>query len=183
MPAQDNEDRYEDILKRIAQRPHFGEKRQKRQAPSPHAQALELLNAFDAFAALTQRDYEHIICYGPKLLRAAAWAGVALWYQRKGYHGYRTLRLLGLWAHYQDSAMMLSLGQRQLPYRAPIYDAGIYRVAIQSDFRLYYEDAGGPPTAGAALLYQAPYKPEERLRQRRALQEILRDWAEGIDAA
>ena len=37
---------------------------------------------------------------------------------------------------------MLSIGIRKLHYRAPIFDAGVYRVAIQNGFQLYYEDDG-----------------------------------------
>ncbi len=168
------EDRYQDILKRIAERRPFGSAVQQPQTPPERA--LDLINAYDALAELTQSEYPRILCYGPKQLSGGAWTGVALWHRRKGYHGYQTLWLLGVWAHYLGQALTLSIGERALPYRAPIYDAGVYRVAIENGFRLYYEDDGGPPQAGDRLLYQAAFEPRERLKPRQALDRILETW-------
>ena len=56
---------------------------------------------------------------------------------------------------------MLSIGIRKLQYRAPIFDAGVYRVAIQNGFQLYYEDDGHPPEAGDSPLYHEPFKIEK----------------------
>ena len=78
---------------------------------------------------------------------------------------------------------MLSIGIRKLQYRAPIFDAGVYRVAIQNGFQLYYEDDAHPPEAGDSPLYHEPFKIEKRLTHRRALCEILDNWQNGIEFA
>ena len=159
MPAEDKNKRYENILKNIERRRPFGSARKEEKPQTPQERVLDLLNAFDALADLAQRDFERILCYGPQTLRGPAWSGVVIWYHRKGYHGYQTLRLFGVWAHYRDGEIMLSVGMRRLPYRAPIYDAGVYRVAIQNNFRIYYDDDGHPPEDGDRSLYRAPFKP------------------------
>jgi len=178
----ESEKRYQEILKMIAERPPPGRPAAAKKPSRPQEQALEGLNAWQAFARLAQSDYARSLCYGPKALRGAAWAGIVLWYRRKGYHGYRLLHLLGAWTHYRAGELILSIGQRQLPYRAPVYEAGVYRMAIQNGFHLYYDDAGAPPTAAAELLYQGPYKAKERLQQRQRLAEILGDWRAKIEA-
>ena len=182
MPGQDNEDRYNDILNRIARRNPIGRARPEAKPQTPHDRVLNLVNAFDALARLTRDEYERYLCYGPKSFRGSAWSGVAIWYHRKGYHGYQTLYLLGVWAHYSESDIVLTVGIRQLPYRAPVYDAGVYRVAIRNNFRIYYDDAGGPPGESDRLLYQSRFKENERLSHRQWLRDILGAWRREIDS-
>ncbi len=178
----DSEDRYEEILKRIAQRKPFGGKSRGAEAQTPQDQALDLVNAYDALAAQTREEFQHVLCYGPRALRGSAWSGALIWYHRKGYYGYQTLHLLGVWAHYREGECLLSMGIRSLPYRAPVYDAGVYRVAIQSNFRIYYDDAGGPPDKDDRLLYQVEFNETDRLKQRRALLDKLQRWRGEIQA-
>ena len=178
----DSEERYEDILNRIARRKPFGGKRRDNAPQTPQDRMLDLVNAYDYLAAQTRDAFEHFLCYGPKILRQPAWSAVLVWYHRKGYHGYQTLHLLGIWAHYRENAGLLSAGIRPLPYRAPVYDAGVYRVAIQSNFRIYYDDNGSPPGEDDRLLYQAQFNETERLEHRRALREALQRWRGEIEA-
>ena len=182
MPAEDRNQRYERILNNIKRRHPFGSARKEEKPRTPQDRVLDLLNAFDALADLAQRNYEGILCYGPQTARGRAWSGVVIWYHRKGYHGYQTLSLFGVWAHYHDGEIMISIGLRELPYRAPVYDAGVFRVAIQNNFRIYYEDAGQPPEEGDRLLYRAPFKLRERLEHREALTDLLRSWIGEIEA-
>ena len=149
---------------------------------SPHDRVLNLLNAFDSLAELTQHNYQHILCYGPMSMRGSAWSGAVVWYHSKGYHGYQSLNLLGVWAHYRDGEMLLSFGIRKLTYRAPVYDPGVYRVAIHNNFRIYYNDDGHPPEEGDRLLYRSPFKSKERLTHRRTLTDILGKWRSEIEA-
>ncbi len=176
MPAEDKKQRYENILKNIERRRPFGSARKEEKPRTPQDRVLDLLNAFDALAELAQRDYQRVLCYGPQTVRGRAWSGVVIWYHSKGYHGYQTLRLLGVWAHYHDSEIMLSIGVRKLAYRAPVYDPGVYRVAIQNNFRIYYDDDGHPPADGDCRLYRASFKLRERLEHREAFTDILRCW-------
>lgn len=182
MPAEDKHQRYQNILKNIERRRPFGRDRKEEKPRAPQDRVLDLLNAFDALAELAQRDFEQILCYGPQTARGRAWSGVVIWYHSKGYHGYQTLRLLGVWAHYRNSKIVLSIGIRRLPYRAPVYDPGVYRVAIQNNFRLYYDDNGQPPEDGDRRLYHAPFKLRERLEHRQALADILQRWISEIEA-
>ena len=182
MPAEDKNQRYQNILQNIERRRPFGSARKEEKPRAPHDRALDLLNAFDALAELAQQDFERILCYGPATVRGRAWSGAVVWYHCKGYHGYQTLRLLGVWAHYRAGEIVLSIGIRRLPYRAPVYDAGVYRVAIQNNFRIYYDDDGHPPEDGDRHLYHAPFKLKERLEHRQALTDIVQSWKREIDA-
>ncbi|MCY3780905.1 MAG: hypothetical protein OXG78_11395 [Chloroflexi bacterium] len=176
MTAERNEDRYEDILKKIAERRPFGRKQRETRPLTPHERVLNLINAYDCLAELSREGYAQWLCHGPKSLRGSAWAGVVAWAHRKGYHGYQSLNLHGVWAHYVDDEIRLSIGIRTLPYNAPVYDAGVYRVAIQSNFRIYYDDSGRPPYGEEPRLYGRAFKEEERLQHRQALIEIVKQW-------
>ena len=181
MPAENKHQRYENILKNIERRRPFGSARKEEKPRTPQDRVLDLLNAFDAMAELAQREFEPILCYGPQTVHGPAWSGVVIWYHSKGYHGYQTLRLLGVWAHYRAGEIMLSIGIRKLPYRAPVYDPGVYRVAIQNNFRIYYADDGHPPKDNDCTRYHAPFKLKERLDHRQALTEILQNWTSEIE--
>ena len=176
MPTHNDQQRYHDILKRIAKRRPFGSVPQDEEPLTPQDRALDLINACDSFANLTQHSYPDILCYGPKALRQSAWSAVVIWYHRKGYHGYQLLKLMGVWAHYRETDILLSIGIRTLPYRAPVFDAGVYHVAIQNGFALYYEDDGHPSAADDRTFYRAIYKAQDRLTHRQALIDILDNW-------
>ena len=182
MTADRDDERYDDILRKIADARPFGSKRREPLPQTPHDRALDRINAFDALAPLARAEYRGALCYGPKSLRGPAWSGAVVWYHHKGYHGYQSLVLLGVWAHYDQERILLSIAERRLPYRAPVYDAGVYRVAIQNNFRLYYDDAGGPPSVEDRLLHQCPFEEKRRLAQRQALQEIVAGWRRRLDA-
>ena len=182
MSAEDKKRRYDSILRNIANRRPFGSAKPEEKPSSPHDRALDLINAFDALAELPQDEFNHILCYGPKAFRGQAWSGVVIWYHSKGYHGYQMLNLLGVWAHYCEGELVLSIGIRQLSYRAPVYDPGVYRVAIQNNFRIYYDDDGHPPGEDDRLLYRARFIMSERLSHRQALVEILQRWRQEIGA-
>ena len=183
MCSEDKNQRYQDILKRIDSRRPFRSRSEEEKPRAPQDQVLNLLNAYDALADLAGRDFAHILCYGPRTCRAPAWSGVVIWYHNKGYHGYMTLHLLGVWAHYRQSEILISVGVRPLPYRAPVYDPGVFRVAIQNNFRLYYDDDGHPPDERDRTLYCAPFKSKERLIHRQTLAELLEKWRGEIDLA
>ncbi len=176
MNADRDDERYQDILKKIAEGRPFGSRRREPLPQTPHDRALDRINAVDALAQIARRDYRHALCYGPKSLRGPAWSAALVWYHHKGYHGYQTLYLLGVWAHYDEDRIILSIAERQLPYRAPVYDAGVYRVAIRNNFSLYYGDPGGPPDGGDHLLHRCRFQESERLTHRQRLREIVGQW-------
>lgn len=181
MTTDRDDERYDDILKKIAEARPFGSRRREKLPQTPHDRALDRINAFDTLARLARREYRHALCYGPKSLRGSAWSAAVVWCHRKGYHGYQTLYLLGVWAHYVEDRILLSIAERQLPYRAPVYDAGVYRVAIQNNFGLYYDDAGGPPGNGDRLLHRCSFQEKERLTHRQTLQEIVAEWQRRLE--
>jgi hypothetical protein len=182
MPAKNQHQRYEDILQNIRCRRPFGSAKPEGNPRPLHDHALDLLNAFDALAQVKELQFRNILCYGLKALRGQAWSGALIWYHRKGYHGYQALRLLGVWAHYQNAELTLSIGIRQLTYRAPVYDPGVYRVAIQNTFRFYYDDDGHPPGDDDRLLFRAPFDVKKRLAQRQTLVDILQTWRQEVEA-
>ena len=182
MRAEDKKQRYDSILRNISNRRPFGSAKPDEKRLSPHDRILDLINAFDALAELPQAEYKHILCYGPKAVRGQAWSGVVIWYHSKGYHGYQNLHLLGVWAHYREGELLLSIGIRQLSYRAPVYDPGVYRVAIQNNFSIYYEDDGQPPGEEDRLLFRARFNIKKRLTLRQTLVKILQKWRQEIDA-
>lgn len=176
MSSEEDQQRYQDIMRKIAGRRPFGGKARDEKPATLHDRVLDMVNAYDSFARLTQYTYAGIQCHGPKALRGSAWSGVVVWYHPKGYHGYQELSMFGIWAHHAANELMLTIGERKLPYRAPIFDAGVYRVAIENGFHLYYEDDGHPPDADDQLLYQAPFDAAERLSHRQALADVLMEW-------
>ena len=183
MSSGENQQRYDEIMRKIAGRRPFGEKARAEPRVTPHGRALDMVNAYDSLARLTQDRYAKILCHGPKALHGKAWAGVVVWYRQKGYHGYLKLSLFGVWAHHADDELLLSVGIRKLSYRAPIFDAGVYRVAIEKGFQLYYEDDGQPPGAEDELLYQSSFDAKKRLAHRQALADILMKWRRRAGAA
>lgn len=179
--SSDSERRYEDIMRQIAARKPFGKPRRDARPPTPHDRALNLVNAYDSLRQLSERRYARILCQGPKTLRGAAWSAVVIWYRVKGYHGYQRLNVLGIWARYVDGEMALCVGIRKLEYKAPIFDASVYRVAMENGFHLYYEDDGHPPDEGDEVMYQAAFDAEQRLRHRLAIRDALAKWLREIE--
>ena len=176
MSPDKNQARYDDILKRIAERKPFGNHRQNSEPATPQDRILDLMNGYDALAALTQRDYADRLCYGPKAIRRAAWSAAVIWYHPKGYYGWQRLKLLGIWAHGVHTDIMLTIGIRQLRYQAPIYNPESYHAAIKRGFRLYYGDNGAPPDEHDRILFQARHSSKERLTHRQTLNDILLRW-------
>lgn len=171
-----DDERYQDILEQIAARRPFGSARPQKKPARPQDQALDLLNAFDTLSDLVQREYDHILCHGPKTVRGAAWSGVVIWYHSKGYHGYQKLRILGVWAQYTGDDIVVSAAIRELPYRAPVFDPGAFRHNITGGFQLYYEDKGQPPGEGGQLLFKAIFTSADRLKLRAKLRETADQW-------
>ncbi len=179
----ENEARYAEILRQIRQRRPFGAPKPKATPPQRiQERALDLVNAVDSLAELSARSYERITCYGPMTLRGSTWSAAVIWHHDKGYHGYRQLNLLGVWTIDDGAGLELRVGTRGLPYRAPVYDPGVYRVAIEHNFRVYYEDDGGPPGDSDRMLYRAIFSLPDRLRHRLALEDALRRWRDEMEA-
>lgn len=179
--ADEQEQRYEDILKRIANRKPFGQHQDEDKPASPYDLIIDSLNSYDILDKLAQRPYSNLIVHGPKALRYKTWSGVVIWYRPKGYHGYKTLSLFGVWASQVGSDIQLTIGIRELPYRAAVYSAEGYFATIQKDFKLFYEDRGNPPTDDDIILFQTTHQAKERLIYRQTLSKIANQWAVDVN--
>jgi len=170
-----NDDRYNEILKKIAARKPFGAESQSAQG-SPLDLILDYLNAYDTLDALAQGTYSTILCYGPQVMRGDSWVGVLIWSHAKSYYGYRTLSLLGIWTQQIETDLQVVLGLRDLPYKAPVFSAEAYHSLIRRGFKTFYEDNGHPPQASDYVLYQVIYEQKNRLLMREAIQTHLKQW-------
>jgi len=182
MSPDDNQRRYDDILKRIAERKSTDKNQSEQKSKSAYDMILDSLNTYDQLATLPLHDYKQILCYGPQVTRQATWSGVVIWYRNKGYYGYQMLHLLGVWVHQHETNIYLTIGIRDLPYRAAIYSAEGYHASIRNSFKLFYEDNGHPPQDGDKILFQTMYQQKERLTIRQTLLNVLHQWQIDINS-
>lgn len=167
-----NDSRYDDILRRIQQR----NLRRKPDTSLPLRQVLDNVNAFGFLEDVQARRYPQIVCFGPKAVQGATWAGVVIWYKSRGYYSYRTLTLLGIWAASASETITLQLGTKILEFTGHYYNAESYHKHLPKRFDIYYQDDGSPPSAN--FLYTTFYDPVQRLAIRQALQTALKQWAD-----
>jgi hypothetical protein len=148
--------------------------------PTQHAlaAALDTLNAFDA-AVEALDDLPLARRHGPAIRGGANWLGVLLWVTGRGYGGFRSLALLGIWALAPADAPTIACGLRSLTYSAPVYQPEAFHALIRRDFSLYYADEGGPPTEGEGLRF--PWAVDDRLAHRLAIAEHLRQLANCVE--
>jgi hypothetical protein len=145
----------DDLLNEIIQRRRA---HQVAQQTDPLAHILDNLNIMDTLDRLRSRAP---LCYGPKVIRSAAPSmGVVVWQRPAGYHGYKTLRLVGVWVQPRGEKVMVAVGKKLLPFSAPFYDADAYHKLIRKNYDLYYRDDNTPPAQPA---YSVPYDAEQRL--------------------
>jgi hypothetical protein len=175
----DYSDRYEEILRRIEARKqtNLDASRQVNLAS-----VLDGLNALGFLDDLRRKRLPGISLYGPKAVKGAnpqQWAGAVSWYKPRGYHHYRTLTLLGIWALETDGAVPIIIGQKTLEFDLPIFNPESYYRRIKDQFELAYADDGCPPPENARL-YTAVYQPSERLTIRDAIQKVLSEWAKHL---
>lgn len=173
MPSR-NDRRYEQITRSFAQR-----RAEEARAPTQNAlsAALDGLNAFGFLEDLQAIRDPRRLCYGPKAVTGANWAGVVIWRRPRGYYAYRTLTLLGIWATLDGARIGLRAGEKTLTFNGPYFNVESYNMHIQTRFDLHYDgDASPPPEEGC--LYTAPYDPTRRLAIRRAIQTALDEWGQ-----
>jgi hypothetical protein len=175
-----NDSRYQDILRRIQQR------KQEQASVSTHddlANVLDAVNAWGYLEEAKESGLRQINCFGPKVVRKPVfkketpWVGVVVWHKPRGYHHYRTLDLLGIWALENTGALHLTIGTRTLEFAAPVFNPESYYRWIQQGFDVYYEDDGCPPPESGRV-YTVQYQAEQRLAIRNAIVGELAKWAE-----
>jgi hypothetical protein len=137
---------------------------------------LDGLNAYGFLDDVQARHDEKVLRYGPKIVTGESWVGVVIWQRPRGYHGYRTLTLLGIWAYVESVQVMITLGAKTLSFSNPYYNAEAYHKHIQTRFDLYYEGDASPPPESDRL-YTVVYDSDQRLNIRREIEAQLVQWA------
>ncbi len=177
-----NEDRYEEILRRIQARKPAGNPT----AHTPLAGALDSLNGMGFLDDMRRRRFATINIYGPTAMRGFMdgrhWAGAVAWYKPRGYHHYREVTLLGVWAVEAGEAIWVGLGCKVLTFDMPVFNPESYYRTIRKRFDLHYPDDGGPPHAippdeAGGWRWAALYDSARRLRLRDELEAALAGWA------
>lgn len=144
---------------------------------------LDEVNAWGFLEVWAHEELRQINCFGPGVFRGflpTPWAGVLLWYKRRGYYHYGTLHLVGVWACQDaddENVVDIVVGTKAIPYGIPYFNPEAYYRRLQTSFQTYYKDNGGPPPAERRL-YSARYDPASRLAIRQAVEDTLADWAE-----
>ncbi len=141
--------------------------------PLDLAQALDDLNVMGALESLIRRDK---FTWGPKPVkcRDPLAAGALVWRRGSGYHGYKTLTLIGVWAmsgvkdkddEDDEDVIHIVIGVKYAAYNAPFFDAEAYHTIIKRDFVTYYDVDGAPPppeNQRAAFVYDRAQRLEQR---------------------
>jgi hypothetical protein len=165
-----------DIARAIARRKRALETAPVRGAQVHLARLLDDVNAFGLLEQVQKHPPASLLCFGPKDIRGtrpAPYAAVIVWTRRPGYHHYKTINLLGIWA-LEGDPVRLVMGMRTLTYQLPFYSPESYFHRIQHDFSTFYGRETHPPRA--SLLYDSDYERAQRLAARRALETALNEW-------
>jgi hypothetical protein len=171
-------DRYEEIMRRLAQRKAEQEAAPKREAQDDLARILDDLDVMGKLEKLRGAPTMKRLCWGPKVrkgLSPLTWVSAILWRRGSGYHGYKQLQIIGVWAYEDSGVPMVTVATKHLAYSAPTYEAEAYHKLIRKNFDLYYHDDGAPPAANR--LYTVRYDPAQRLAIREEVKNALTAWA------
>lgn len=169
----DSDRRYEEIRRRIAARKnHYI-------APTPSTlleTTLDQLNVYDQLEEFcVNRPYEWV-CYTPTSVAGRDWAGVLIWFHKKGYYGYRQLVIFGVWVRWRDEQLWVIAGNRQRDYAAAVYNPESFHKLIQKGIELYYNDDGSPPKQPDVPNLEVVYTPTDRLTIRQQLIAVMKQW-------
>lgn len=178
--SSERDQRYEAIMRRIAERRAQQEAAPKRELQDDLARILENVDAWGKLEAIRRNKRLRKVVYGPKIVQGLApdaWVGIVLWRRGSGYHGYKQLQLVGVWAFEEAGQTVLTVGTKWLAYSAPFYEAEAYHKLIRRSFDLYYE---GDPTPPIDPLYRRIYEPEQRLTIREEIRAALEAWAASV---
>jgi hypothetical protein len=142
------------------------------------ASILDELNAVGFLDAIQQRPPSSLLCFGSKAVHGAVpdiWSGVVIWYKPPGYHNYKRITLLGVWALGDTDAPQIIVGTRTLDYQESFYNAESYFYHLRRDFTTYYGRDASPPGESSRLFVDV-YDPARRLELRRELESALMNW-------
>ncbi len=168
----DSEDRYAEIMRRIAERKAKQAAAPKVEAREGLAHILDDVDAWGKLEAIQRSKAMKKLCWGPTVVGAitpSPWAGVVIWRRGSGYHDYKQIQLIGIWAFTgENGAPILTVGSKMLAYSAHGYEAEAYHKLIRKHFNIYYRDDGSPPPP-AGRRFTLAYDPAHRLEIRETL--------------
>ncbi|MCB9454014.1 MAG: hypothetical protein H6672_21480 [Anaerolineaceae bacterium] len=181
MPPSDDDTRYEAILRKIA-----AKKQEEALAPA-RALLVAVLDGLNAAGFLTKigRQVVGHSVYGPATFQGVLpgdsgvgqlWLAAIIWHKPQGYGQVETLGLLGIWALTTADGIEVRVGEKMLPFSAPVFNAESYYHHIRRRFDLYYDGDASPP-GEAGTLYATAYTGVRRLTIRAEIQAALRAWA------
>lgn len=139
---------------------------------------LDDLNAFGFLSDAQSDAPAGALCFGPRDVYGDDWVGVVIWLRPGGYHGYKTLTLVGIWARAENEEPQIIVGTLQLRFTAPFYNPEAYFHTLRQSFGLYYSDAITVPE-GSSRLYETRYDPSRRLAIRSEIEAVLDDYMRG----
>lgn len=177
--SSDTNDRYEAIMRRMAERRAEQAAAPKREIQEQFAHILDAVDAWGKLEKLKSSRALRPFCWGPKDVRGLSpspWVGVIIWRRGSGYHGYRQLQIAGVWVYGDEDRPLIAVGTKLVPYSAPTYEAEAYHKLMRRTFDLYYKDNGSPPGASTRL-FTTSYDPEQRLAIRDDVRAHLVAWA------
>jgi hypothetical protein len=184
--TEDHEARYAEILRRI-------ESRRQTSAKTPQqmklASILDGLNAMGCLDDARKKRLKPFSVFGPKALRGQLeeggsvrqWAAALIWFKPRGYHHYRTLTLLGIWALDAEPGVRIVMGSKTLEFDSPVFNPESYHREIKRGFELYYRGNGAPPPESGQR-FSRLYESGERLAMRDAVEAALIAWAAELSA-
>lgn len=142
---------------------------------NPQARILAGLNVLSVLDDNTAKYLRDVLHYGPSSFTGKGWAAALIWYRQKGYHGYQTLMLFGIWAVDADDTTRLLIATKPLKFSAPVYNAESYHALIRQSFKTYYADDGSPPSEDY-IIYETTFDPTRRLKLREELATEMIQW-------
>lgn len=177
--SQSSEDRYQEIMRRMAERRAEQELAPARAKQTDLGHVLDGLDAVGKLEKLTIAGALMPRLNGPRTFtgfKPHTWVGVIGWRRGPGYYGYRVLQLIGVWA-IQDAPgpPLVVVGTKRLRYNAPTYEAEAYHKLLRKTFEPYYDGDASPPPE-TSRLYVARYGSERRLELRDAVRDTLAGW-------
>lgn len=174
--------RHYNTLREIQKRRQQMQQAPQREAQTGLARYLDNLNAFGVLEAVQQNPPDKKLYFGPGDYRGftpVTWAATVIWFRPPGYHNYKTITLLGVWAAGEVMSPEIVVGTRQLNFSAPFYNGESYFRQLRKSFETYYgKDA--PPPEEANTLYKAHYESEKRLEMRQTIAKVIREWCDRV---
>lgn len=133
---------------------------------------LSGLNALQILELEAPKYLDDVLHYGPASFVGNNWAAALIWFRRKGYHEYKELTLLGVWAISKGDESELLIGTKKLHYTAPVFNPESYMQLIKRNFQTHYKDDASPPLQDDSAT-RIKYETARRLALRQELKDAL----------